>query len=132
MSIKSDIEDYFKDVVFTVDANSFEQHALWMMYHYKDVGYGQVLRWEEESRGHGITIGHVKDMPVVLSLNYARIEGRRVCFFYGCSQVVDYRMVDKWMDDRTGDIRCDNGYRPATCDAMNFSHCLAAIREMNR
>ncbi len=129
MSVQSDIEDYFKDVVFTVEANSFEQHALWTMYHYKDVGFGQVP-WEEGFMGHGITIGYFKKMPVVISLNYARINGRLVAFFYGCSQVVDHRMVDAWVDERTAHLRSPDG-RPSTCDSMNFGHCIAAIRDMN-
>ena len=37
-------------------------------------------------------------------------------------------MLDKWLD-KYFTTKYDNNTRSATCDAMNFGHCLSAIRE---
>lgn len=137
MSIKDDTETYFKDVVFLVEADSFAQHALWLTrFHGGRLGR-EIESWEAEGSGYAITIGHIDRRPVVLSLFYAKIEGRRVCFFAGESQVVDHRMIDEWLEKRTKHIRWDRGSRPrrarrAVCDATNFHLCLDAVRELNR
>ncbi len=129
MSVEFDRKEYFKDVVFTVEATHFEQYSLWMIYHNHDVGFGKV-GWVEGDRGHGVSIGRISRRPVVVSLNYAWIDGHRVCFYYGCSQLVDHEMVDEWMEARTDHIVTPDR-RPATCDAMNFGHCLQAIKALN-
>ncbi len=131
LRIKDDTEYYFKDVVFLVEATHCEQHYLWLTHHFKDVGYGKVERWEQEGMGHGVIIGYVDKRPVNLSISYAKIDGRRVAFFEGVSQVVDHEMIREWLRPRTKHLSWDGG-RIARCDAMNFAHCLHAIEAMNR
>ena len=53
-------------------------------------------------------------------------------FYYGCSQVVDHKMIDDWLRHFTlKTIRWDNGTRWAHCDACNFNACLDAIGVLN-
>ncbi len=130
-SVKDDIESLFKDVVFMVEATHCEQHYLWLTSFHTDVGYGKVKSWEQEMAGHTCIIGEFGEMPINVCFFYAKIEGRRVCFYEVVSMVTHSDMVEKWMEPRTRHMKWDSGTRPAHCDAMNFHHCLDAIREMN-
>lgn len=129
MSVKADIEELFKDVVFLVEVSDSEQHLLWLIHHQETEGHRRrrVLAWEQESRGVGVTIGRICRRPVVLSLSYAKLNGKRVCFFYACSQLVDHALKDRWLRARTKHITWDGGRRWAHCDGYNFHHCLEAI-----
>lgn len=131
MSIKSDREELFKDVVFLVEATDFEHHMLWLVHHYESEGHelDVVRTWDEEGRGHEITVGEVNGMPVVVSLTYAWLEGKRVCFYYTCSRMADSVMVEKWLRERTKHITWDGGRRWGHEDAQNFHLCLDAIRQ---
>jgi len=133
-SVADDIESLFKDVVFMVEATHFEQHMLWLTYfeEAEAVGYGQpVQTWEQEMAGHTCIIGEFAGMPINLCFYYAKINGRRVCFWECVSMVQHSDMIEKWMEPRTKHIRWDNGYRPGHTNASNFHHCLGAIRDLN-
>lgn len=118
----------FKDVVFLVEANSNEQHLLWERYHYKPIYPDTYVKsWEQISMGHGIHIGSIDERPIVVSIMYAILNGKRVMFYYGVSQLVDHKMIEDWLTMYTHDIKWDNGSRWAHCDATNFHHCLDAI-----
>jgi hypothetical protein len=40
-------------------------------------------------------------------------------------------MYEKWFE-KNFPQRYDNGTRPAQCDAMNFGHCLSAVKEFSK
>lgn len=130
-SVASDIESLFEDVVFMVEATLAEQHYLWLTSFEHDIGYGKVKSWEQEMAGHTCVIGEFGGMPINVCFFYNKIEGRRVCFWEVVSMVNHSDMVEKWMAPRTAHMRWDAGSRPAHTNAMNFHHCLDAIREMN-
>jgi hypothetical protein len=67
--------------------------------------------------------------PIVISLNWAMIDGQLVCFWHGCSQLVDYRMINEWLN-KNFDGTHDGGRRSAT-DSMNFHNCIGAIKRKN-
>lgn len=131
-SVKDDIESLFKDVVFMVEATHNEQHNLWLTHFEVDVGYGKVKSWEQEMAGHTCIIGEFGEMPINLCFFYAKIEGRRVCFWECVSAVSHVFMIEKWMEPRTAHMRWDAGTRPALTNADNFHHCLDAIRQLNK
>jgi hypothetical protein len=128
-------EDLFKDVVFLVEASSAEQHFLWKENFYEKTRQPDLDRaktWEEESMGHTITIGSLDKRPVCVTLFYAKINGHRVIFYEGTSQVVDHKMIEDWLQHWTlKTIRWDNGHRWAHSGAMNFHLCLDAIQDLN-
>jgi len=113
------LEKRLSQVMFVVDANSFERLALWREYQH-------TVKWEEDSSGFGEVIGQVGDMNVILSLNFATLNGQVVMFIEPTSQLVDYRMVDAWLEKHCAP-RYDNGYRSARTNGMNFAHCLQAV-----
>jgi hypothetical protein len=123
--IEEDAE-LFEGVEFLVNASDTEKHFLWEMYHYKPRFEGQHIKdWKQISMGHGITIGHCDGRPVCVSIFYAILDGHKVAFYDGTSQVVDHKMVEQWLKHHTLEkCRWDNGTRWAHTNAMNFHHCL--------
>jgi len=76
---------------FAVCVPCHNHHNLWVKWHDE---YG--VPWEQDSLGMWQEIGKVDNRPVVVSVNWADIAGRRVAFVEPTSQLVDYVMVDKW------------------------------------
>lgn len=127
-------EDFelFEDVVFCVEANHHEQHEFWAELHYEPKpGRAFVKDWICEGMGHMITIGYIDKRPICVEIYYSRINGKRVLFYSGCSQLVDHKMIDEWLDycfyDR---IKWEMGRKPI-CDSWNFHHCLLAINALD-
>lgn len=122
-------KDLFKDVEFLVAANSNERHNLWeMYYYYLNLDKPPIKTWEQELAGESIQIGTIDKRPIVVATFCAKLNGHRIMFYYGCSQLVDHKMIDEWLQYWTlKTIRWDNNMRWAHCDAMNFHSCLDAI-----
>lgn len=122
------LAERLKDVVFVVEASSFEQRALWNHNTFYDKESGKT--WENDLGGQMVTIGHVADRPICVSLSFAKINGRKVLFTEITSELADYKLLDRWLE-----VNCsptwDSGARKARCDAGNFHHCLQAIRDLN-
>ena len=115
-------EERLKKTFFLVEANSFETLTLWVN-HAKD----GAMAWDQ---GHGfaVTVGNLDSRPVCVSMTWNMLDGRWVAFWNACSQVVDHVMVDAWLEENFKGT-WDNGSRRASCDAMNFHHCLQALRQ---
>jgi hypothetical protein len=58
------------NTTFLVEANSYEQFALWKEFH-------DEVEWEEDSRGFWQQIGEIAGMPVCISVSFAKIYGHR-------------------------------------------------------
>ncbi len=110
------------ETVFLVNADSFGHFALWRETH-------DMVDWVQDNPGTMQTVGFVGDRPVTVSLTWDIIGGQRVLFWYGASQIVDYRMIEAWLREHTHPPKWDGGRRIAWCDAMNFHHCLEALKE---
>lgn len=144
MKFHNEDQKLFDDVVFLVEANSHEYHFLWTEWSTEyltlphapkeDEKFARPrIDWKQVSRGHVITIGELDKRPVCVSIFYAFIDGRKVMFYYGCSQVVDHAMIDEWLRHFSlKTVRWDNGTRWGHCDSMNFHHCVDAVRELNK
>lgn len=80
----------FRDTEVVVDANDYEQQALWEKFH-------RAVEWAEELSGRGpIEIGRVDKRPISVVVTWCLVFGRRVAFVDPTSQLVDYVMVDRW------------------------------------
>ena len=106
---------------FLVEATHFERIQLWEKWHDR-------VKWEEDSCGYCHEIGSVNDLPVVLHISFAHLDDRLVAFYESTSQVVDWKMIEGWLQEHCHPPKWDNGARPAKCDATNFGHCIDAIR----
>lgn len=114
----------FKETFFLVEASSFERQCLWKRRH-------DLTSWEDQNSGYMGQIGILARRPVVISVFWARINGRLVGFWESTSQVVDHEMIEKWFEKNCAPPKWDNGTRRARCDAMNFHFCMHAIQEAN-
>lgn len=125
-------EELLKETVFIVECNSFEQHCLWAQHatespHYPD--YPKV-KWEQ-MYGWLIQVGKLAKRPVCISVQFVKIDGYIVMFWYECSQVADLVQTEKWLEKHFT-RKWDKGTRYASIDAMNFGHCLSAIKELQK
>lgn len=122
-----------KQVKFFIEANSFEQHTLWRENDELSKDDTYHVKWDSDSMGFALTIGHIKSgkekLPVVVSFNFAKLNGVMVCFYYATSRGVDYKMVEDYVFGNYP-IKYDNGHRRATTDAQNFHHCIHALDEL--
>lgn len=121
LPFRDEDSEYFKDVVYLVEANSYEKLMLWGEYYDSPTAERAhcFTTWEQESSGWGITVGFIEDMPVCVSISYAKLNGKRVMFYTDTSTVVDHRMIEKWLRHFT---------QAPECNAMNFHHCLHHIQ----
>jgi hypothetical protein len=87
-----ELSDFLSGVVGVVDANSFEALCLWKEYT-EELG----KPWIERSDGLMECVGELSGMPVNLSLTTAIVDGRKLLFIDAISQVVDNRLIDKWL-----------------------------------
>lgn len=109
--------------VFAVEANTFEQSALYSSYKDK-------VHWMGDSSGYLPTIGTIDERPVCISLFWVEIDGRRVLFYHPTSQAVDHKLIEEWLDANMP-LNEFQGRKTRT-DANNFHNCVSAIREMNQ
>lgn len=117
------LEELLSATKFAVEATGFERHMLWRDHH-------QRTSWEGHPAGYGIELGKIGDMPVMLSTTFQAIDGHVVLFYHPTSQMVDYRMIEAWLNKNVA-TKWDKGTRIARTNAMNFSHCLHALAELN-
>jgi hypothetical protein len=124
-------EQLIKKAIFAVEANSFERLALWSQTSNQSTDYTNYPKYKwEQMHGTIITVGKDNNRPVNIEIQWNKIDGQLVMFWYACSRVVNYKLVEKWFE-KNFTQRYDNGHRPAQCDAMNFGHCLSAIKEFS-
>lgn len=113
MASDSEMTDFLHGVVGVVEANSFEHLCLWQEYRSR-------VAWSDRMSGFGEIIGHLADMPVCISLRTSTVDGHKLLFVDATSQVVDWRMVDAWLDKMMPQsARRDNG-SVNRVNAMNF------------
>lgn len=109
-----------------VEASSEEMFGLWVRYAHNS-GYvyaakpGLKRLWQEQSMGFWREIGKVADRPVCVSVAFAVIDGQRLAFVDGCSQLVDRKMIRDWID---GQKRDDT----VVTNAANFHHAFSQRR----
>jgi hypothetical protein len=122
---ESDLRQRLADTQFVVSATHDEAQFLWEKFSDEAI-YKTPLntyRWEQLNPGVLLTLGTLADMPVCLHVWWVRIDGVLVLFHEATSQVVDHRMVDKWVGENLA--HCKDG----RCDAANFHHCLHFVQK---
>ena len=96
------------------------------------------LKWEQICEGRVLTCGHFKESvrkskankkgykfwPVNVSIHWARVEGHLVGFWHAISMVVNYEMIEKFLNQTFGNVK----YRT---DATNFHNVRLEIKREN-
>jgi hypothetical protein len=113
------LDERFATCDFLVEATDCERHFLWR-------DHNEETRWEEDTMGFSFKVGSIGKRPVMVCCFFAKIYGRRVCFYDTVSQVVDHKMIEDFFK-KNFDIKYDRT-RWVHCNAMNFGHCLQALR----
>jgi hypothetical protein len=106
------LKEFMSGVIGVVEANRFEYMCLWQARGEKT--------WVSRLSGFAPTIGHIGDAPICLSLFTAIVDGHNLLFAEAVSQVVDYRVVDAWLETNLpASARLADGRLNRT-DASNF------------
>lgn len=129
---KKDYAKLFEGVVFIVECTFNEMHSFWEDYYYKPkYKKAKIKDWKQESMGQTITIGTCDKRPVCISIFWSWLDGHRVMFYEASSQVVDHKMVEKWIWHFSKHIKWD-GTRWAHTNSSNFHHCINTIQDLNK
>lgn len=112
-----DMAAFLKDVVGCVEADSYARYILWREW----TGRNDEEKWKSELSGRFVQIGTLSGMPVMLELWTSVVDEHKILFFNSTSQVVDHRMVDKWLEQNLP----KSAFRPGEefvnrTDATNF------------
>lgn len=129
---KAEHEKYFKDVVFLVEANAYEKHSLWNDFFHtpRYINY-KLDSWGDIMEGAYVEIGQVDNRPVCVSITWGILNGYKVLFYNACSQVVDYKMVEKWTNHfPLQTLKYNPNLHSIRCDAENFYNCIRAINSL--
>lgn len=109
-------EDKLKTSVFFIEATSCEQFYLWKE-------WNKECNWQEDNFGHSQIIGFLdkkkKVKPINISFSFAKIFGKRICFYTAISRFIDQELIREWLD-KNYPVMWDNGKRRAIADAQNF------------
>jgi len=119
-----------ENIFYVVEANSFERSTLWEEWSQASLEprpNRTLLNWAGQAHGFSVQVGKLDRRPVMVSITFDTINGAKIVFYDAISQVVDHRMVDKWVEENLIST-LPNG-RQNHCDAMNFVHCVHAIQD---
>ncbi|MBW3243299.1 hypothetical protein KUV57_11385 [Epibacterium sp. DP7N7-1] len=116
-TVSAEVAKFLEGVTGVVEANSFETMCLWE----RHTMHGRA--WEEVSTGYGATVAVLHDRPVALSLRIAIVEGQKVLFIDATSELVDWKLIDAWLEKNLPASAYD-GDRINRSDAMNFANVL--------
>lgn len=119
-----ELDDLLSCAEFVVEASSYEQQALWEKHALEAGGDSNTrVHWVDQTRGWLVEVGKLDGRPVCVNVRGSLLNGLAVLFYEATSEVVDWRMIENWFQERCWP-KWDNGTRRAHCDADNFHHCL--------
>ncbi|MFA7341246.1 MAG: hypothetical protein WC028_30970 [Candidatus Obscuribacterales bacterium] len=109
----------FAQVEYMVEADNFVYHTLWSTWH-------ESIKWQPDAAGRMVGLGILIGRNVNVEVRFARLNGHMVMFYYPCSQLVDYTMVDSFIEDvRKLGLAARPGSEPAgKSDATAFHNCV--------
>lgn len=114
-------ESRLKVTDFLIEATNNEWHTLWSKWCKKsDECRKPIFENWEQLGGWGIKVGSVDRRPIVICLNWDRLDGFLVCQWEATSELVDYKMIDEWLRKHFTNTMSDG--RRASCNASNFHH----------
>jgi hypothetical protein len=132
-SLKKQMDDFLEGVIGCCEVTNYEKHMLWIEYSQEALASGCVAagpldckryKWDSNHAGLYEIVGYLGDRPVCMSLWVNTLDGHKILFYEPTSRVVDYIMIEEWLE----------AYLPATArrkdgfinrsDAMNFCNIL--------
>lgn len=86
----TDRDKRYEKTIYIVEANRFEQSALWQK-------YSKTTKWEEDLGGYLPKVGHINNRPICISVLWAEINGVTVMFYHPTSMLVCYDLIERWL-----------------------------------
>lgn len=87
--------------------------------------------WKDVSSGFSSIIGYVDDRPVNVSFNFAFINGKKICFYEGISQMVDHKIINDWLI-RQFQLTHDGYTRWNHTNSSNFVNCINSLDNLDK
>jgi hypothetical protein len=135
-----DLEERFARTVFFVEGNAYDA---WKSMNVTMDAKGEttILKkdfkgrdWEQHGMGFMRTIGEMPfkgtDWPVTLQFNWYFIDGFPVCFYEPTSVVVNYDMIEKFMEPHTKPVLYGGLYHDRQCRIDALYRCLHALDDI--
>lgn len=114
-----EIQEYLKDAVAYVEANSFEYSILWEKWYHEN----ERVTWEENLSGFLPTVARYDNRPVCINIRYAHINRKKVLFYYATSQMVFYPAIEAWLKKYLPDAK--------HTDAQNFHNIVLHLEKIS-
>lgn len=115
--ISDEIKEFLQGVDGVVEATGYEKLYLWTQYSDE---------WDDRSNGgYLVRVGEVGDEGIYISILIHKVRNQKILFWHATSQVVDYRIIEQWLDQN---IPWPDGVRNKT-DANNFSCIFRAVKK---
>jgi hypothetical protein len=120
------IDPRFKDTEFVVEADSFARLALWERFSTEALHKTELntINWQQDSMGTCYQVGSLDNRPVNIDFVWAKLNNHLILFYHACSQVVDHKMVENWIEKYCNP---QHNERRSHCDANNFAHAISYI-----
>lgn len=128
-------QNWIKETFYFVEADDFAKSILFKerattscvthLFRGNKDGYND-LDWDGFSDCRLFHIGFLDEMSVCIQMTWHKIEGKRICFYNGTSQVVDWRMIEAFIDECCEIAGCQK------TDAQNFCHATWALRDAKK
>lgn len=106
---------------YAVEANSFELFACYLLHSKEsDLPYHTKVDYKQGRQGgYGPIIGMIDNRPICVSITINYVNNIPVLFYEGCSQLVDYKMIEDWLREY-----CPSYAKRNACDMNNFHQCI--------
>lgn len=130
-SLKAQMVKHLEGVVGCCEVTNYEKHMLWIEYSEEAMKAGCAQSngfrrhsWEASCSGLFEVVGYLGDRPVAMSLWVDTIDGHRILFYEPTSRLVDYALIDEWLEANLPKTayRADGSMNRS--DAMNFCNIL--------
>ena len=115
--VDKDIITFMEGVEGVVEATDLECEHLYNL----NADSENRRNWRNIGGSFLVTVGHICDLPVCISLRTARIDYKKILFFYPTSGMVSYDMIREWFEINLPETAKGNypgGYNHT--DATNF------------
>jgi len=78
------------------------------------------LKWEQNASGVMVEIGDFGGMPIVITVQWDRVNGKNIMFYEATSTVVHYDMINDWLEENCPAYK--RGARTNTSNLHQFLH----------
>lgn len=126
------LKNFLEGTRGVVEATNSEYHWIWRE-HVHDAPQNGFTKfsWDERSSGMWFNIGSVDNRPICISLRTSTVEGAKILFYEGTSELVDYRMLRDFIEHIVPDTARESDGHLNHSDAGNFVNVIFEIKNQD-